>query len=150
MPQNFNASRREQGFLLPPDVREWLPADHLAWFVIDAVAEMELAAFYAAYRADGHGRAAYEPSQMVALVLYAFATGQRSSRAIERHCRQDVAYRLITGNVIPDPATIARYICRHERALAELFGEVLKLCGRAGLVGSGVVSIDGTRIAGNA
>jgi transposase len=137
-------------FLLPPDVREWLPADHLAWFVIDAVAEMELSAFYAAYRVDGHGRGAYEPSMMGALVLYAFATNQRSSRAIERHCRQDVAYRVITGNLIPDHATIARFICRHERALAELFGEVLGLCDRAGLLKRGVVSIDGTRIAGDA
>jgi transposase len=150
MPQNFIEGCREQGFLLPPDVREWLPADHLAWFVIEAVAEMDLAAFYAAYRADGHGRAAYEPSLMVALVLYAFATRQRSSRAIERHCRQDVAYRVITGNLVPDHATIARFICRHEEALAELFGEVLRLCERAGLVKPGVVSIDGTRIAGSA
>src|SRR5918995_3633149 len=150
MAQNFIESRREQGFLLPPDVREWLPVDHLAWFVIDAVAEMDLSAFYAAYRADGHGRAAYEPSLMVALILYAFATRVRSSRAIECHCRQDVAYRVITGNVVPDHATIARFVCRHERALAELFAEVLKLCDRAGLVKPGVVSIDGTRIAGNA
>jgi transposase len=150
MPQNFIESRREQGFLLPPDVREWLPADHLAWFVIDAVAEMDLGEFYAAYRADGHGRAAYEPSVMVALVLFAFASNVRSSRAIERHCRQDVAYRVIAGNLIPDHATIARFICRHERALADLFGEVLGLCDRAGLVKPGVVSIDGTRIAGNA
>jgi transposase len=72
MAQNFIECRREQGFLLPPDVREWLPADHLAWFVIDAVADMNLDAFYAAYRADGHGRAAYEPSLTVALILYAF------------------------------------------------------------------------------
>src|SRR5919106_6462173 len=150
MPQNFIEGSREQGFLLPPDVREWLPADHLAWFVIDAVAEMDLADLYAAYRADGHGRAAYEPSVMVALILYAFATRVRWSRAIERHCRQDVAYRVITGNLVPDHATIARFICRHERALAELFAEVLKLCDRAGLVKPGVVSIDGTRIAGNA
>jgi transposase len=150
MAQNFIEGRREQGFLLPPDVREWLPADHLAWFVVGAVADMDVSAFYAAYRADGHGRAAYDPSVMVALVLYAFATRQRSSRAIERHCRQDVAYRVITGNLIPDHATIARFICRHARALAELFGEVLKLCDRAGLIKPGVVSIDGTRIAGNA
>jgi transposase len=148
--RNFIEGRREQGFLLPPDVREWLPADHLAWFVIDAVAGMELSAFYAAYRADGDGRAAYEPSLMVALVLFAFATRQRSSRAIERHCRQDVAYRVITGNLVPDHATIARFICRHEQALADLFGEVLRLCDRAGLVKPGVVSIDGTRIAGSA
>jgi transposase len=127
-----------------------LPADHLAWFVIDAVADMKLDAFYVAYRADGHGRAAYEPSLMVALILYAFATRVRSSRTIECHCRQDVAYRVITGNLVPDHATIARFICRHERALAELFSEVLKLCAKAGLVEPGVVSIDGTRIAGNA
>jgi transposase len=118
--------------------------------VIDAVCEMDLAAFYGAYRADGHGRAAYEPSMMVTLLLYAYATKQRSSRAIERHCRQDVAYRVITGNVVPDHATIARFVDRHEAALADLFSEVLKLCDRAGLVKCGVVAIDGTRLAGNA
>ena len=111
---------------------------------------MDLAAFYAAYRADGHGRAAYEPSLMVALILYGFATRVRSSRAIECHCRQDVAYRVITGNLVPDHATIARFINRHDEALAGLFSEVLKLCDRAGLVKPGVVSVDGTRIAGNA
>jgi transposase len=148
MAQNFIESGREQGFLLPPDVREWLAADHLAWFVIDAVAQMDLSAFYAAYRADGHGRAAYEPSMM--LVLYAHATGQRSSRAIERYCRQDVAYRVITGNLLPDHATIARFVVRHEQALADLFGEVLRLCGEAGLVKPEVIAIDGTRMAGNA
>ena len=150
MAQNFIESRREQGFLLPPDVRDWLPADHLAWFVIDAVAEMDLAGFYGAYRADGHGRAAYEPSVMVTLILYSSATGVRSSRAIECHCRQDVAYRVITGNVVPDHATIARFVVRHETALAELFGEVLRLCDEAGLVRPGLVAIDGTRLAGNA
>jgi transposase len=149
MPQNFIEGRREQGFLLPPDVRDWLPADHLAWFVIDAVAGMNLDAFYASYRSNGHGRAAYEPSLMVMVLLYAFATGVRSSRAIERHCRQDVAYRVITGNLVPDHVTITRFVGRHERALSELFTEVLKLCQKAGLVKAGVVSIDGTRIAGN-
>ena len=93
MPQNFIACDREQVFLMPWSVRDWLPGDHLAWFVIDAVAELDLAAFYRAYRDDGHGRAAYEPSMMVTLILYAYATKQRSSCAIERHCRQDVAYR---------------------------------------------------------
>ena len=150
MPQNFIDSGREQGFLLPPDVRDWLPADHLAWFVIDAVAQMDLSAFYGAYRADGRGRAAYEPSMMVRLVLYANATKVRSSRAIECHCRQDVAYRVVTGNVVPDHATIARFVVRHERALAELFSEVLRLCDEAGLVKAHLVAIDGTRMAGNA
>jgi transposase len=118
--------------------------------VIDAVAQMDRSAFYAAYRADGHGRAAYEPSMVVTVVLYAFATGVRSSRAIERHCRQDVAYRVITGNVVPDHATIARFVVGHERALADLFNEVLTLCDEAGLVKPGVIAIDGTRMAGNA
>ena len=135
---------------MPPDVRDWLPADHLAWFVIDAVREMDLAAFYGAYRADGHGRAAYEPSMMVTLVLYANSTRQRSSCAIESHCRQDVAYRVVAGNVVPDHATIARFVVRHEQALAELFGEVLELCDQAGLVKPGLVAINGTRLAGNA
>jgi transposase len=132
MAQNFIESRREQGFLLPPDVRDWLGADHLAWFVTDAVEEMDLAAFYAAYRADGHGRAAYEPSLMVAVILFAFATGVRSSRAIERHCREHVAFRVITGNLVRDHVTVARFICRHQRALSELFGEVLRLCHKGG------------------
>ena len=150
MPQNFIEAHREQGFLLPPDVREWLPEDHLAWFVIEAVADMDLSEFYAAYRADGHGRAAYEPSTMVALILYAFATKQRSARAIECHCRQDVAYRVITGNLAPDHATIARFIVRHEAALADLFGDVLSLCARAGLVNAELMVVDGTRLQGNA
>src|ERR1700752_1170472 len=150
MPQNFIESGREQGFLLPPDFRDWLPADHLAWFVIDAVASMDLSGFYAAYRADGHGRAAYEPSVMVTLVLYSVATGVRSSRQIERHCRQDVAFGVITGNLVPDHATVSRFICRHERALADLFNEVLRLCDEAGLVKPGLVAIDGTRMAGSA
>ncbi|MBV8221634.1 MAG: transposase [Solirubrobacterales bacterium] len=111
---------------------------------------MDLSAFYAAYRADGHGRAAYDPSMMVTLILYAFSTGVRSSRGIECHCRQDVAYRVITGNLVPDHATIARFIDRQQRALGGLLTEVLKVCDKAGLVESGVVSIDGTRIAGNA
>jgi transposase len=150
MPQNFIESCREQVFLLPPDVRDWISPDHLAWFLIDAVGEMDLDGFYAAYRADGHGRAAYEPSVMVALILFGFATGVQSSRAIERHCREHVAYRVITGNLVPDHVTIARFICRHEQALAALFSQVLGLCAEAGLVGSGVVSVDSTRIAANA
>jgi transposase len=150
MAQNFIECDREQAFLMPPSLREWLPEDHLAWFVIEAVGEINLDEFYADYRADGHGRAAYEPSMMVALLLYAYATGQRSARAIERHCRQDIAYRVITANRVPDHATVARFVCRHERALGELFGSVLTLCARAGLVSTGVVAIDGTKLAANA
>ncbi|MGH2798044.1 MAG: transposase [Thermoleophilaceae bacterium] len=150
MAQNFISCQREQAFLMPPSLREWLPEDHLAWFVIEAVEEVDLREFYAEYRADGHGRAAYEPSVMVALLLYAYATKQRSAGAIERHCRQDIAYRVITANQVPDHATIARFVARHEAALGELFGSVLALCARAGLVSTGVVAIDGTKLAANA
>jgi transposase len=146
MGQNFIACDREQVFLMPPDVREWLPESHLAWFVIDAVQEMDLAAFYAAYRADGHGRAAYEPAMMVALLLYAYARGMRSSRAIERACEENVAYRVIAAQQRPDHATIARFLERHEDALAGLFAAVLGLCARAGLARVGVVAIDGTKV----
>jgi transposase len=150
MAQNFIDCDREQAFLLPPSLREWLPEDHLAWFLIQAVEQLDLAGFYGAYREDGHGRAAYDPAMMVALVLHAYATGERSSRGIERHCRQDIAYRVITANQVPDHATIARFICRHEHALSDLFGSVLGLCAKAGLVGSEIVAIDGTKVHANA
>jgi transposase len=150
MPQNFLDCDREQAFLLPPSLRDWLPEDHLAWFVIQTVAQMDLGALYEAYRLDGHGRAAYEPAMMVSLLTYAYATGVYSSRGIERHCRQDVAYRVICANRVPDHATVARFVQRHEVALAGLFTVVLELCDRAGLVACGVVALDGTKLAGNA
>jgi transposase len=89
--QNFLRCDREQELLLPPSLREWLPEDHLAWFVLDAVAELDLERFYASYRRDGWGAAAHDPQMVVALLVYAYAIGERSSRAIERRCREDVA-----------------------------------------------------------
>ena len=147
MGQNFIACDREQELLLPPSLREWLPEEHLAWFVLDAVEELDLAAFHASYRDDGWGRAAHDPAMMVALFVYAYAIGVRSSRAIERRCHDDVAFRVITANRAPDHATIARFRVRHESAIAGLFGEVLALCARSGLVKVGVVAVDGTKIA---
>src|SRR3954469_21657881 len=147
MAQNFIGCDREQALLLPPSLREWLPQEHLAWFVLDAVGEMDLAAFYAGYRDDGWGRAAHDPAMMVALFVYAYAIGVRSSRAIERRCHDDVAFRVITANRAPDHATVARFRVRHEAAIAGLFGDVLALCARSGLVRVGVVAVDGTKIA---
>jgi transposase len=131
---------------MPPDLRDWLPADHLVWTIVDAVSEMDLAAFYGDYRLDGHGRAAYEPSMMVTLLLYAYARGQRSSRVIERECLEDIAFRLIAVNQRPDHATIARFIQRHEDALAGIFSDVLAVCAKAGLVKVGVIAVDGTKV----
>jgi len=150
MGQRFMACNREQSFLMPLDVREWLPEGHLAWFVIDAVAAMELEAFYAAYRVDGRSRPAYDPAMMVALLLYGYARGIRSSRVIERCCEEDVAFRVLAAQQRPDHATIARFIERHQDAIAGLFGEVLTLCAKQGLARIGVIAVDGTKIPANA
>ncbi|HEY7831394.1 MAG TPA: transposase [Solirubrobacteraceae bacterium] len=150
MAMNFLACDREQTFLMPPDPRDWLPEGHLAWFVLASVEEMDLGAFYGSYRQDGWGRAAFEPSMMVALLMYAYAQGERSSRGIERRCVEDVAYRVIAAQQTPDHATIARFRVRHEVALAGLFSEVLGLCRESGLVKVGVIAIDGTKVHANA
>jgi len=133
--------------LLPPSLREWLPEDHLAWFVLDSVAELDLDGLYSADRADGWAAAAHEPQMMVALLLYAYSIGVRSARGIERHCSENVAFRVICANQVPDHATIARFRARHEQAISDLFSGVLGLCARAGLVKVGIVAIDGTKIA---
>jgi len=150
MSQNFLECDREQAFLMPPDPRDWLPEGHLAWFVLASVQELDLAAFYASYRVDGWGRAAFEPGMMVSLLLYAYARGERSSRGIERRCVEDVAYRVIAAHQAPDHATIARFRVRHEQSLADLFTEVLSLCKEAGLVEVGLIAIDGTKLHANA
>ena len=150
MAQNFIACDREQELLLPPSLCEWLPQDHLVWFVLDAVDALDLAAFFAAYRMDWWGRAAHDPAMMVALLVYAYAVGERSSRRIERRCHEDVATRVICANQAPDHTTIARFRQRHETALGGLFGGVLELCAEDGLVGVDVVAIDGTKVHANA
>src|SRR5215216_6116520 len=150
MPQNFVGCDREQSFLMPPDRRDWLPEGHLAWFILETVRELDLAPFYASYRVDGWGRAAFEPEMMLSLLLYAYARGERSSRGIERRCVEDVAYRVIAAQQAPDHATITRFRVRHEEALAELFTEVLSLCKEAGLVKVGLIAIDGTKVHANA
>src|SRR3954468_2789109 len=150
MGQRFIACDRDQSFLMAPDVGEWLPERHLAWFVIDAVAEMDLEAFYAAHRVDGRSRPPYDPAMMVALLLYAYARGIRSSRVIERACEEDVAFRVLAAQQRPDHATLARFVERHQEAVAGLFGEVLTLCARSGLAKVGVIAVDGTKLQANA
>ena len=131
-------------------MHDWLPDDHLAWFVLEAVGELGLFEFYADYRDDGWGRAAVDPQMMVALLLYAYANGERSSRRIEQRCREDVAFRVLTANAVPDHVTIARFRARHERARARVFTDVLRLCAEAGLVSVGLVALDGTKLRANA
>ena len=135
---------------MPPSLTEWLPDDHLVWTVLGAVGEMDLDRFYAVYRLGGAGRPAYDPAMLVALLLYAYARGNRSSRAIERECLEDVAYKVITTMRTPDHSTIAEFRRRHEAEIGELFEDVLGLCREAGLVSVGVIAIDGTKIKANA
>jgi transposase len=108
MAQNFIGCGRDQSFLMPPDVRDWVPEGHFVWFVLEAVEEMDLGGFYDAYRRDGMGRPGYDPAMMGALLLYSYARGIRSARKIERAYEEDVAFRVIAMLEKPDHATIAR------------------------------------------
>src|SRR6266540_3378618 len=147
---NFLPCDRDQPFLLPPSLKDWLPEDHLAWFLLDAVKEMDLRSFYVGYREDGWGAPAFDPPMMVTLLLYAYCIGERSSRRIERRCQEDIAFRVITANAAPDHSTIARFRQDNEQALSVCFTQVLGLCAAAGLVRVGVVALDGTKVEANA
>ena len=150
MGQNFLSCDREQDYLMAPSLREWLPAGHLAWYVLDVVDELDLGAFCAVYRADGSGRPAHDPAMMVALLVYAYAVGERSSRQIERRCREDVAFRVIAANRAPDHTTVARFRKDHAERLASMFVQILALCAKAGMVRVGTVAVDGTKIKADA
>lgn len=150
MTYNLIESNRAQMYLMPVSMQDWLPAGHLAWFMLDAVEAIDLTKFYLKYRSDGWGRAAYDPQMMVSLLLYAYCLGVRSSRKIEGACEVDVAFRVITGNLKPDYSTICRFRSENERELGVLFTEVLRLCAEAGLVKAGVVALDGTKMKANA
>jgi transposase len=150
MAYNFRRGDPDQPFLLPPDLRDWLPADHLAWFVRDVVDQLDLEPFLCSYRADGHGHPAYDPKMLLGMLLYGYAIGVRSSRQLERRCREDLAFRVLAGNQLPDHATIARFRVRHQQALAGFLVQSLRLCAAAGLVRLGVVALDGTKVAANA
>ena len=155
MAKGFRPVLRDQPFLLPPDMREWLPAGHLAWFVIDVVESLDLARFEVRVTPRGSvaGRAAYDPRVLLGLLVYGYATGVRSSRRIERACAEDVAFRVICAQDGPDHATIARFRREHfadAGAMDALFGQVLVLAARAGLGRLGLIAIDGTKIAASA
>lgn len=150
MAYNLLPCDREQGYLMPPSIREWLDEKHLAWFIVDAVEEMELGEFYAVYRNDGWGAAAYDPSMMVGVLLYAYCRGVRSSRRIAQCLEEDVGFRVVAANQQPDFRTIARFRADHEEGLKRLFVQVLRMCREAGLVKLGVVVLDGTKVAANA
>ena len=150
MSYNLLPCDREQGYLMPPSLCEWLPEGELAWFILDVVGQMELGELYAAYRNDGWGAAAYDPAMMTGVLLYAYCQGIRSSRRIARALERDVGFRVLAANQQPDFRTICRFRAEHEEALEQLFVQVLRLCREAGLVKLGVVGLDGSKVAANA
>ena len=141
---------RDQVFLMPVSMADWLEEGHLAWFVIDVVAALDTTALHARHPNDGAGRPAYDPDMMLALLLYAYSNGIWSSRRLEASCRTDAAFRVISGGLVPDHATFARFLVDHEAAMEDLFVSGLRLCAAAGLLDLSVVAVDGTKMAANA
>lgn len=141
----------EQAFLLPPSPRDWLPEDHLAYFILDVLSELDLSRIEDAIQAkDQRGERPYSPRMMTALLLYGYATGVFSSRRIERAMYVDVAFRVIAGGCQPHFTRISAFRREHLQALEGLFVQALQLCQRAGLVKLGHVAIDGTKVKANA
>jgi transposase len=151
MAKGYRPVRREQPFLLPPDMREWLPADHPVWLVIAAVEDhLDTSAFHAGRRTGGAGAAGYDPDMLVTLLVWAYANGVTSSRRIEAACRADVCFRVICAGDAPDHVTIARFRAAFPGAAEALFAGVLALCARLGMGRLGTVALDGMKIAANA
>jgi len=151
MAKGYRPVLRDQPFLMPVDMREWLPADHLVWFVLDVVKQVDTSAFHRRKKVKAvSGRAGFDPDLLVGLLLYGYCRGVRSSRQIERLCEVDVAFRIACAGDVPDHSVIARFRQVHESAFAGLFVQVLRLAAKAGLGRFGTIAIDGTKIAANA
>jgi len=139
---------RDTQYLLPPSVQDWLPQDHLARFVVDTVDQLDLRALNIRYA--GRGEAAYPPAMLLALLFYGYATGEFSSRRIERASYESVAFRYIAANTHPDHDTIANFRKRFLKEISELFVQVLQVAQRLKLLKVGNVSLDGTKMKANA
>jgi transposase len=151
MAKGYRPVDRDQPFLFPPDMREWLPADHPVHLVIRVVEEhLDTSAFHARRRTGGAGTAGYDPDMLATVLVWAYAHGITSSRRIEGLCRTDVAFRLICAGNLPDHATFARFRGDFPEAAGEFFAQVLVLCARLGMGKLGVVALDGMKIAANA
>jgi len=150
MARTYRPVDREQEFLLPPSMLDWLSEDHVVWFVIEAVKRLDTSAFHRLARLGGVGRCGYDPDMMLTLFVYAMAHGVSSSRQMERLCHTDVAFRVICAQDAPDHTVLARFRQRHQDELAGLLTESLVLAAELGMVCLGTVALDGTKIAGNA
>ena len=148
--RTFRPYDQDQIFLLPPSLREWLPADHLASFVADLVEDLDLKPILTTYGGVMRGTVPYDPRMLVAVLLYAYAVGVPGSRQIARKLHEDIAFRFLVANTTPDFRTISAFRTQHLAALRGLFVQVLRLCQRAGLVKLGHIALDGTKLKANA
>lgn len=150
MSKTFRPYEPDQSFLLPISMREWLPDDHLIYFISDIIDQLDLTAIVERYEREERGCPPYHPRMMVKVLLYAYCIGVPSSRKIAKKLEEDVAFRVLAANNIPDFRTISDFRKDHLKALAALFVQVLKLCRKAGLVKLGHVALDGTKMKANA
>jgi transposase len=148
--RRFKPYQPNQLFLLPPDMKQWLPDDHLVYFVMDVVSQLDLGTIYGCYDSRKGGQPPFDPRMMVALLFYSYCIGLPSSRKIEKATYERIAFRILTADQHPDHDTVADFRKRHLTALGELFVEVLRLCQQVGLVKLGHVSLDGTKVKANA
>ena len=150
MSKVFRPYEPEQMLLMPVALQEWLPPDHLAYFISDVVDQMDLSAIMTRYEEEERGYPPYHPRMMVKVLLYAYCIGVPSSRKMEKRLHEDIAFRVLAANNTPDFKTIADFRKDHLQALAELFLQVLELCQKTGLVKLGHVCLDSTKIKANA
>jgi transposase len=151
MAKGYRPVNRDQPFLFPPSMREWLPEDHPVWLVISVVEDhLDTSVFHAGRKTGGAGAAGYDPDMLMMVLVWAYAHQVTSSRRIEQLCQTDVAFRVICGGNLPDHVTIARFRADFPDAVAVFFAQVLALCARLGMGKLGVVALDGMKIAANA
>ena len=146
----FRPYTPDQQYLLPPSLRDWLPEDHLAYFISDTVDGLDLSLFLKRYRSQGSGNVAYHPALMCKLLLYGYATGVFSSRKIAKACETDVAFRVLAAGALPKHRTLARFRKEHLAAFEDLFVQVVGIAQDAGLVALGTVAVDGSKVRANA
>jgi len=149
-PRTFRPYDPEELWLLPPSPRDWLPEDHLAYFLSDLVEELNLQPILTTYGGVRRGTVPYHPQLLVKVLLYAYAVGVPASRQIARKLEEDVAFRVLAANQRPDFRTLSDFRKQHLPALADLFVQILTLCQRAGLVPLGHIALDGTKVKANA
>ena len=146
----FREPDRRQRFVLPVDMMDWLPEDDIVHLVVDAVGLMDRGEFEASCKVGRAGQPPFAPAMLLALLIYAYGHGVRSSRVIERLCRRDAGYRFIVGDDVPDHTVIARFRRRHAGRMEGVFLQVLELCREAGLIRLGLVALDGTKVKADA